>query len=340
MLSYAYRTVNLSEFKNFDTESFDNVKHLYAEILTVMLPSIIRGGLVKEYINTHEQSNVIRGKIDINESIKTSSIVHKKLVVQYDEFSEDVLLNQIVKSTLIYLIHSSDLDKSYKKGFHSFLPYFGNVKNIELNLDLWRKVTYHRQSLRYHFIIDICRFLFEELLHSEGHTSKQRSIVDEQQLPSLYENFVYNFYEIETGFKVSCPIIKWKVDDGFSEALPNMKTDIVLQSNNQTLIIDTKFYSANMSNRYGEENAKQLSSNLYQVFSYVNNWDIRVNERVGAMLLYARTQSKMQPNHQYKINGNEISVVGLDLNMEFELIKRQLLFFARDFFESAHGISD
>ena len=42
------------------------------------------------------------------------------------------------------------------------------------------------------------------------------------------------------------------------------------------------------------------------------------------MLLYARTNEAIQPNNDYVISVNKISVKTLDLNCDFEIIKGQL----------------
>lgn len=280
-------------------------------------------------------STVIRGKIDINSSIKRNALVDKKLVVLYDEFSEDVLLNQILKATIRYLSRTPGVSKTNRKFFFGLLPYFAEVADIELNLVLWKQVRYNRQNTRYQFLIDICRYLFEELLldeSSEGWWS--REVEDEQRLSALYEKFVFAFYKRETDYKVTHPQISWISTDGFIDALPVMQTDIVLSDGAKVLIIDTKFYSENMTRRFLGGNVKQKSGNLYQLFTYVNNWIPKEGEEVGGMLLYAKTTDEEQPNHHYELNGNQISVVTLDLNQEFEKIKLELLSHTYLFFQS------
>lgn len=42
------------------------------------------------------------------------------------------------------------------------------------------------------------------------------------------------------------------------------------------------------------------------------------------MLLYAMTNENIQPNSEYMMSGNKISVKTLNLNQNFELIKAQL----------------
>lgn len=333
MLSYAYQTLNLTEYKHIGAEKFENVKDLYSEVLSIGIPVLIRGGLIKDYVCVEEKSTVIKGKIDINASIKKNALVDKKLVVIYDEFSEDILLNQIIKATLVFLSHSAKIKPKTRRLFYGFLPYFEEVSNREMNLQLWKNVQYNSQNIRYQFVIDVCRYLYEELLLDESSESQSmKQIQDEQRLSALYEKFIFSFYKRETNYFVSRPQIQWKVDDGFSEALPIMQTDIVLQTSNKTLIVDTKFYSENMGTRFEGGESKQKSNNLYQIFTYVNNWNKKPSEIVGGMLLYARTIGLSQPNHTYNINGNQIFVLSFDLNQDFNGIKADLLAYVNRFF--------
>lgn len=335
MLSYAYQTIKLSEYKKLDVEKFDNVTELYVEILKIGIPVLIRGGIIKDYVRVSDKTTVIRGKIDINASIKQNALVDKKLLVLYDEFSEDILLNQILKATITHLFRSSELSKENRRFFFGLLPYFVAVSEVQLDLGLWRDVRYNRQNIRYQFLIDICRYLYEELLLDETNDEYLlRELDDEQRLSALYEKFVFAFYKRETDYRVLHPQIPWISGNGFTDALPVMQIDIVLKDGNKTLIIDTKFYSENMATKYLGDNAKQKSGNLYQLFIYVNNWIPQDGEVVGGMLLYAETTDEHQPNHYYELNGNKISVVTLNLNQKFDAIKDELLTHAKSYFES------
>lgn len=333
MLSYAYQTLNLSEYKQIGTEKFENVKELYTKILSIGIPALIRGGLSKDYISVEETSNVIKGKIDINSTIKKNTLVNKKVAVVYDEFSENILLNQIIKATLIYLSHSKKISRIMRRLFYGLLPYFTEVSDIELDLKLWKNVRYNRQNIRYQFIVDVCRYLYEQLLFDESSTSQMvKEVQDEQRLSSLYEKFIYAFFNRETKYNVSHPQIQWSVDDSFTDALPIMQTDLVLQKDKKTLIVDAKFYSENMVARFEGGTAKQKSGNLYQIFTYINNWKKEPDENVAGMLLYAKTTALNQPNHIYHIKGNQIFVVSLDLQQKFSDIKENLLGYANQFF--------
>ena len=69
------------------------------------------------------------------------------------------------------------------------------------------------------------------------------------------------------------------------------------------------------------------SGNLYQIFTYVKNKTLQTgftDHEVSGLLLYARTTDEIQPDVDFSISGNKISVKTLDLNQPFNKIAEQL----------------
>jgi len=98
--------------------------------------------------STTRRYSCFKGKIDINATIKKNTLVNKKVAVVYEEFSENVVLNQIIKATLIYLSRSNKINQIIRRLFHELLPYFTEVSDVELDLKLWKNVRYNRQNMR------------------------------------------------------------------------------------------------------------------------------------------------------------------------------------------------
>ena len=142
----------------------------------------------------------------------------------------------------------------------------------------------------------------------------------------LYEKFILNYYKNEhPGIKTHVSQIDWQIDEGYDVLLPKMKTDVTLEHENKILIIDAKFYSSNISQNYGKNIHR--TGNLYQIFTYVKNKEVEMQGKdieVSGMSLYAKTSDSIQPDSDYVMSGNKISVKTLDLNQEFEVIKEQL----------------
>ena len=113
-----------------------------------------------------------------------------------------------------------------------------------------------------------------------------------------------------------------------STMLPTMQSDIMLTIQNKTLIIDAKYYGHTTQKQYDVHTLH--SNNLYQIFTYVKNKAASGGE-VSGMLLYAKTDEIVQPNHSYMMSGNKISVKTLNLDCEFSKIADQLNEIANDF---------
>lgn len=330
MLTYAYKSLKIDDYKSMSNEKFDSLADLYSEVLSLSVARLVRRGLWKEYIRKSESSSVIKGKINLNESVKDNSVLKKQMIVEYDVLSENIKFNQIIKSMLLILVFHSQVKKEHQKKLRQLLVYFSEVDEISLNYNIWKDISYNPQNVHYQLTLDICRYFFEELLLDESVEGKrQQQIKDNQELASLFEKFVYTFYLRETDYQVSRPKIYWDTDNDMVDALPVMQTDIVLKKNKHVIIIDTKFYQHNMSRRMESSNYKQIPGNLYQLFSYIQNYHKKPDEIVSGILLYAATKDTEQPNHCYIIKGQSVSVTTLDLSKDFNDIKNQLLLIER-----------
>lgn len=105
-----------------------------------------------------------------------------------------------------------------------------------------------------------------------------------------------------------------------------MQTDIMLSYGGKTLIIDAKYYEHSFQQQYDSYSVH--SGNLYQIFTYVKNKEVELknqdHESVSGMLLYAKTDEAVYPDHEYKMSGNTIAVSNLDLDKDFAEIKKKL----------------
>lgn len=114
MLSYAYQVLNRQGYREVATENFHNVADLCAAILCEGVSQLIKRGLGREYIPHTEATSLLRGKIELSESVRTRSMQKNQMVCTYDEFSVNSYFNRIVKTT-IELLLKAEIDKDYKK---------------------------------------------------------------------------------------------------------------------------------------------------------------------------------------------------------------------------------
>ena len=328
MLAYAFQVLREQGYKSIATEEFHNVAELCAAILCKGVSGQLKRGLGREYIEETEALSTVRGRIDISESIKTQSIHKQQLVCSYDEFSVDSYLNRILKTTMELLLRA-DIAKTRKKELKKLLVFFGEVDTLDVHLINWN-IRYHRNNQTYRMLISVCYLVIKGLLqtNSDGST-KLMDFLDEQRMCRLYEKFILEYYRREfPDLHASASQIPWALDDGFNDMLPVMQSDITLSKDGKVLIIDAKYYSHTTQMQYDVHTLH--SGNLYQIFTYVKNKEAELSgtdhtePKVSGMLLYAKTDEQMQPDHIYHMSGNTISVRTLDLNQDFSEIARQL----------------
>ncbi|MBE6490962.1 MAG: 5-methylcytosine-specific restriction endonuclease system specificity protein McrC [Methanobrevibacter sp.] len=325
MLSYAFQSLNSKAYKKIETEEFENTAELFSQILIIGVSSQIKQGLVRDYIDVTETTSSIRGKINITESINEQSFIKRQLNCIYDEFSANCYLNQIIKSTMNLLV-KSDVSSERRKKLKNLLMYFDDVDLIDLKSVNW-KIRFDRNNQTYRLLIGVCYLVVNGLLQTQkSGNAKMMEFLDDQRMSRLYERFILNYYRKEhPEIRAHAPQIPWQIDEGIDFLLPKMQTDVTLEYENKILIIDAKYYGRNLSKNFGKD--IHHSSNLYQIFTYVKNKEFELQGKdyeISGMLLYARTTSEIQPDSDYVMSGNKISVKTLDLNREFGEIQKQL----------------
>ncbi len=334
MLSYAFQTLNGQGYRDMATEDFHNVAGLCAAILCKGVSLQIKRGLGREYIEKTESLSALRGRIDISESLKTRSMLRQRLVCSYDDFSVNSPLNQIIKSTMLLLLHG-DISLKQKKEIRQLLVFFDGVDAPDIHSIDWH-VQYNRNNETYRMLISVCYLVVKGLLQTQSDGStKLMDFLDEQRMSRLYEKFILAYYRKHfQQLHASASQIQWILDDDENNMLPVMQSDITLSQGNDVLIIDAKYYSHTTQSQYDVHTLH--SNNLYQIFTYVKNKEAELadvpHERVAGMLLYARTDEAIQPDHTYSMSGNKISVKTLNLDCSFDGIAEQLNIIAQEHF--------
>ena len=321
MLAYAFQILREQGYASCGTEDFENTADLLSAILVKGISIQIKRGLGKTYIEQTEPLSCLRGKIDVTESIKQQTLIKQQLVCIYDEFSENTYMNRILKTSMELLLRY-DIPKTRKKDLRNLLLYFKDVTTLGIYEINW-SFRFNRNNQSYQMLMSVCYLLIKGLLQTTADgTVKLMQFIDEQRMCRLYEKFILEYYRKHyPQIKTSASQIGWALDDGISTMLPTMQSDIMLSYSDKTLIIDAKYYSHTTQVQYDVNTLH--SNNLYQIFTYVKNKAV-AGGVVSGMLLYARTDEEIQPDNEYMMSGNKISVKTLDLSCDFSEISVQL----------------
>lgn len=327
MLSYAFQTLHQTQYEDLALEEFEDMHNLFAAILSKGIGLQLKQGLYKEYINKQDDLNVLRGKINMLGTIKNRMARKQILTCEYDELSENNLLNQILKTTVLLLLRHSKVNAKYKDELKKEMLFFSNVDTLDPTVIKWSSIRFQRNNQNYRMLVSICQLIIEGmLLTTDAGDYHLASFIDEQRMCRLYEKFILEYYaQNYRKLSVKASQIPWSLDDGIGTMLPIMQSDITLQLGDTVLIIDAKYYSHTTQQQFDKHTIH--SNNLYQIFTYVKNKDYEFEHEkhtVSGMLLYAKTDEEIYPDNIYQMHGNKITVRTLDLNLPFTSIAKQL----------------
>ncbi|MEH7351770.1 5-methylcytosine restriction system specificity protein McrC [Gottfriedia acidiceleris] len=324
MLCYAWDRLEEMDKVNVGQEDDIDLYHLITRVLLNDLKVLIKKGFYREYVVITEESSTLKGQIQFQPSIRDFTYKRGKMVCSYDEMSHDILHNQIIKTTLYYLLKNNHLEIDMKEKVHHIFKYFQDVSLIQLNNRIFSNVKIHRSNQHYGFTIDLCKLLFDSLLINNEETSFKYKDFEQNHkaMAALFENFVRNFYKKELPhYKVYRENIDWIAEGNDLSLLPRMQTDVSMENDQEKIIMDTKFYHKVLTLNYDTE--KLISGNLYQLLSYLNNRSkTSVLKQKKGILLYPRVDRTL--NAQYRIQGFPIKVCTVDLNLNWKRIHESL----------------
>lgn len=328
LLSYAWKRLDVSSGVQVHADDAMDLPDLFARLLINCAKVIIKKGVDRSYVLHSEDMPGIKGKFEVAETLKRNLLDKHRAVCSFDEFSANILTNQILLTTLSRLQKTVELDYEYKREIKHIRSMFWDIDLINLKASHFKSVKLNRNNRFYGFIIDICRMVFENMLPSEtpGVWNFMDFTRDERQMNRLYEEFIFNYFTYEhTGWAVTRDYMRWNFsaenpDD--LKYLPRMITDITLSSPTNKIIIDAKYYGKTVGIHYDAE--KIHSHNLYQIFSYlINQENGRPREQAASgMLLYPTIEKEF--DLKYRFREHDIYIKTLNLNASIPGIKARL----------------
>lgn len=330
LLCYAWNHLQETHYADVRTEECSKIWDLLAKVLVRSSQQLVKRGVHRNYVERYERRVRPRGKLLFTDGIRRPVVGSAAIPCQFDELDADVLPNQIIRATLRLLQRHSGLSEKIAREVNDVAPYWMDYSAIAVSPRTFRRLQLNRSMRHYRFALSICELIHREYLPAEesGERQFRDFLRDEASMGTLFENFVFNFLEKEQGeYRVSAPEVRWAVDpenssDGGLRLLPKMRTDIVLASDRDRIIVDCKFYKDAFQRHH--DTAKFISGNLYQLFTYLKNQET-VNgwEHARGMLLYPTTGQGV--DETVRIHGHDIRVASINLDQDWQSVAADML---------------
>jgi 5-methylcytosine-specific restriction enzyme subunit McrC len=332
LLCYAWNKLEVSQHVQIDADNYSNIESLFAKVLVESSNRLFKRGLAHDYVEVEHDIAGIKGRVDFNSSLKKQLFRQGRAYCRHDEFTSDILANQIIKATMIRLVRLDSINAPLRKELRQQIDRLQGISDIILDHGHFRNVRIHSNNAFYEFLLNVCELVYHSTAVQErGSNSRfQDFLRDEKKMAGLFEAFIRNFYTREQSkYSSSADHIHWAFDsssNGNSDIMPIMKTDITLTAARNKIIIEVKYYpEALVKNLFGKE--KIRSNNLYQLHAYLTNLahdrSHPGNATCKGILLYPTVEYSI--DESYQLSNHNLRVYSLNLNQSWQGIRNDLL---------------
>lgn len=285
----------LSYTKNLDIKTNDNAKLsteknpfieiLIREFATSLFESLKRF-TPKRCVREEENLNYLKGKIKFSENIRYNCTNEAKFYCEYDEFSENNLLNQLFLfvSTCLYNISNSSYNK---KTLKFIINYYSDISFVRFDKFKAKKIKLTRNQELFKKPFKLAK-MFVEQASVDLSKNKFENITLVWDMNKLFEEFIFELIKRKIP---ECKAIAQKPKRLLKrENVTRRDTRIDILIQNPQVIIDTKYKKFT--------NFDDISSaDIYQVTTYC-----LLHNYKRAILLYPQYDKKEPDICDYQLN--------------------------------------
>jgi len=313
------RYLRNSPFKSIDNALLKATSFPVLEIfITTFLEELdllIKRGVQKHYVRHEENAKSLKGALNFPKNIQLNQIHKERFYVNFDEFSENIAHNRLIKSCLELLVKLSRSPKN-KISIHSYLNFLDEIpKSTDINKDLIAVGNMNRLFSHYQQILSWIKvFLLNESFTNFKGKNLNKAILFPME--RIFEDYVAYMFK-KHGNQSEIDIQKRKyslVEKHNGKPKFALKPDFVCFHNNSLNVFDTKWklINENLPNKhYGIS-----QSDMYQLFAYGEKY-AKSGKQVFLHLLYPKTENftkELPAFHYYEELSLLVQAVDLSLN--------------------------
>ncbi len=282
------------------------------------IKKIVRSGLKSQYVNRQENLNFMKGKVVNSLNFKYNHSNKTRFYCAFDEFSENMVYNQLIKSTLLKL---NRVSKSHynRTNIIQILHHFESVSESADHISDFRKVSENnRLFLNYKQAISWSEvFLTNKSFTNFSGNSKNMAILFPME--RIFEDYIgylmktyADGHEIKTQDKSYYLVSNHKDKKKF-----RLKPDIVVtnEKNYEQIIFDTKWKLLDETKENKNYNISQ--SDMYQLYAYGKKYDLKNGfpTEPKLVLLYPSNPNFQKPLQDFIYEG-ELVLSVLPFNLK------------------------
>ncbi len=264
------------------------------------IEQLISKGLYRSYMTEIANASVVRGRVDIPRTLTENFASPYKVVCEYDEYTEDVIENRIIRYTL-EATRNLATTPSLRRKLFKLLASFSQVNNPwHLSTDTFRRMVYHRLNRHYETIHELCKVLLTgtAIEIPSGPVGFRSFLVNMEQ---LFQEFLFATMARSPEFaghrlvRQSSSRIVWLHGHGVVRDI-TVIPDLKVSNSADVLVVDAKYKNPLIARR---NRWIPVSADVYQMMAYC------VVHSCSGALVYPRTQvTDTDIDEVYEIKGS------------------------------------
>lgn len=307
MLSYTKKL----DIRTSDTAKLSNSKNPFIEILireyAKSLFECLKRITPRKYVREEDNLNYLKGKIKFTKNIRYNCVNQSKFYCEYDEFSENNILNQLFLfvSTCLYNISN---DSYNKKTLKFIINYYSDIKLVRFNRFTVEKINLSRNQKLFKKPFNLAK-MFIEKTSVDLSKNKFENITLIWDMNKLFEEFVFEImkkFEGELGCKLVAQKGRRLLKNDTSKKR-NTFVDIMVEKGDgdelERIVLDTKYKKFVSSDDFSNADVFQVST-----YCLLHNAD-------KAVLIYPRWNKEVPNVPSFKLNTDE-----KDIKINFKTI--------------------
>lgn len=272
----------------------NSILDLYFELFVEELEFLIHRGLIKKYNKKEGNLYALKGALQFSKQISQNLTHQERFYVKYSNYDVNHKVHSILYKAL-KMIYQVNNKVDLKSRIGNLLLNFPEMSDIKISESTFDKIAYDRKNQHYEKALQIAKLLLLNY-HPDVSKGKDHVLALMFDMNMLWEQFVYIILKRdlkELGVNVRSQVSKkfWQSESGTKS---RMKPDIILEKDNITIVLDTKW-----KNLYGD---KPSPEDLRQMYAYHQYY-----EAGKTILVYPGEEEKLISGNYFK-TGNDDSL--------------------------------
>jgi len=314
MMNFAY-DLNIKEQELAEVKNISSTPAIYEVFIYLFAYSLlneIERGFYREYVRVREEKKFLKGKLLVDKQIRKLPHQRHRFSIEYHEFTENNLLNQIFYYTS-YISLKKTKWLINKKLLSELMLIFDGIKLRKINIHDFKRVHFTRLNERFKKSFNLAKII----LSAFGEVDGEDAIGFFVDMNDLFEKFIFSILSkslnVEIRYQEKFNLFKEVSGIKDIEQRPDY---VVYENNKPLLVLDAKYTEIK------RENGKPTlpPDMLRQVYTYAKYYS-KNNRNVSAVLIFPKSKKYNNFDNKTKIGkakffDNEIKLYVLTYNLK------------------------